>query len=175
MAILGAVVVLLAVAAVVIATSGGGGSNSGASSPGTTTATTQPGVPKCTSQSGRCAFITSIKFVPPTYVATYVVKGFEPIIYMPGIQGKPTDHHVHFFYDTVGADHAGTNTAKPGIWQVWDRNSGKGQLVFDAYNAFNQNSHGGFGAKQLCILVADANHGVEQGSGNCKPLPPVQG
>jgi hypothetical protein len=174
MAVLGAVVVLLAVAAVVIATSGGGSGNSGASSPGTT-ATTQPGVPKCTSQSGRCAFITSIKFVAPTYVATYVVKGFEPIIYVPGKQGKPTDHHVHFFYDTVGADHAGTNTAQPGIWQVWDRASGHGQLVFDAYNAFNQNSHGGFGAKQLCILVADANHGVEQGSGNCMPLPPVQG
>ena len=177
MVVLGVVVVLLAVAAVLIATSGRGGSKSGASAPPARHAaeTTSASVPKCTSQSGRCAFITSIKFVPPTYVVNYTVKGFEPIIYTPGVKGKPTDHHVHFFYDTVGADHAGTNTPQPGIWQVWDRDSGHGKFVFDGYNAFNQNSHGGFGAKQLCILVADANHGVEQGSGNCKALPPVQG
>jgi actin-like ATPase involved in cell morphogenesis len=178
-AVLGAVVVILAVVAVVIATSGGGGGgNSGASSPPTTgaTATTRSNVPNCTSQSGRCAFITNITFDKntTTYLATYVVKGFEPIIYTPG-HGKPTDHHVHFFYDTVGADHAGSNTAHPGIWQVWDRDAGHGQLLFNAYNAFNQNSHGGLGAKQLCILVADANHGVEQGSGNCVNLPPTTG
>jgi hypothetical protein len=174
--VLGAVVVILAVVAVVVATSGGG-NDSGASSPDTTaaTATTQPGTPKCTSQSGRCAFITGIKFVPPAYIVDYTVKGFDPIIYLPGKQGQPSDHHVHFFYDTVGADHAGANTPQPGKWQVWDRASGKGKLVFDGFNAFNQNSFGGFGAKQLCILVADKDHGVEQGSGNCVNLPPVKG
>ena len=27
------------------------------------------------------------------------------------------------------------------------------------------------GAQQLCVLVADASHGVEQGTGNCVDLP----
>src|SRR5581483_11151616 len=114
-AVLGAVVVVLAIVAVVIATSGGGGSGSESyrtSTTAGTTATTSGGeVPKCTSQSGRCAFITNISLdrSTATYLVTYTVKGFEPVIYVPGQKGKPSDHHVHFFYDTVGADHAGTN------------------------------------------------------------------
>ena len=176
--VLGIIVLALAAGAVIIATSGGGDSSSGASTSTTgATATTGPTqtATKCTSQSGRCAFITGITLdkSTATYVATYTVKGFTPIIYTQGVKGQPSDHHVHFFYDTVGADHAGSNTAVPGKWTVWDKDSGHGEYLFNAFNAFNQNSNGGFGAKQLCILVADANHGVEQGSGNCAPLPKI--
>jgi hypothetical protein len=176
--VLGIVVLALAAGAVIIATSGGGDSSSGSTTSTTgataTTGSTQAAT-KCTSQSGRCAFITGITLdkSTATYVASYTVKGFTPIIYTQGVKGSPSDHHVHFFYDTVGADHAGSNTPAPGKWAVWDKDSGHGEFVFNQFNAFNQNSNGGFGAKQLCILVADANHGVEQGSGNCAPLPKI--
>lgn len=169
-----AVVVLLVVGAgaVALVASGGGddGSATSNSAPSATAGDAGPST-KCTSESGRCALLTGVKLDGNTYVATYTVKGFEPIIYTAGQKGAPGDHHVHFFFDTVGADHAGTNTAQPGIWTVWDRDSGHGELRFDALSVDNQGQNGGDGATKLCILVADAPHGVEQGSGNCLPLP----
>jgi hypothetical protein len=169
--IVAVVVFLLAVAggAVALASGGGGDDDGGATG---TTAVAGPDT-KCTSESGRCARLTDVKLDGDTYLATYTVKGFEPIIYDQATgKGNPEDHHVHFFFDTVGADHAGTNTAAPqGPWQVWDRDSGQGQLRFDAFTTANQAQNGGEGATKLCILVADAVHGVEQGTGNCLPLP----
>ncbi|MEX1007761.1 MAG: Hsp70 family protein [Acidimicrobiia bacterium] len=168
-AIIGAVVVLLAVGAVVLASQGGDGDSS-ASPPGSSSATTDATL-TCTSGSSRCAFLTDVRLDGETYIATYVVQGFQPIIFEPNVKGKPSDHHVHFFFDTVGADHAGSNTPQPGIWEVWDKDSGHGELRFDAFNLTNQNDKGGEGATKLCILVADKDHGVEAGSGNCLPLP----
>ena len=162
--------VVVAVGAVALFASGSGDNGSSASSPSATTVPAGPST-KCTSESGRCTKLTGVKLENGQYIATYTVKGFEPIIYTEGQKGTPEDHHVHFFFDTVGADHAGTNTAQPGIWTVWDRDSGRGELRFDALNLQNQAENGGQGATKLCILVADAVHGVEQGSGNCLPLP----
>ncbi len=159
---------VIAIGGGVLLASGGGGDG------GSSASTTVPvGVnAKCTSESGRCTRLTGIKLENGQYIATYTVKGFEPIIY-DAVQKKGTqnDHHVHFFFDTVGADHAGSNTKDPGIWQVWDRDAGKGELRFDAFTQQNQGQNGGQGATKLCILVADFQHGVEQGSGNCLPLP----
>jgi actin-like ATPase involved in cell morphogenesis len=166
--IVGAVAVALAIVAAVLASQGGGG-DSVASSPGTSG--TNPGL-TCESASGRCAFLTGVELDGDTYVATYTVKGFQPIIYEPGVKGKPDDHHVHFFFDTVGADHAGANGTQPvGPWTVWDRASGHGELRFDAFTLQNQDEQGGQNATQLCILVADSDHNVETDSGNCLPLP----
>lgn len=162
--------VVVAIGAVVLFASGSGDNGSSASSSSATTVPAGPST-KCTSESGRCTKLTGVKLENGQYIATYTVKGFEPIIYTEGQKGTPEDHHVHFFFDTVGADHAGTNTAQPGIWTVWDRDSGRGELRFDALNLQNQAENGGQGATKLCILVADAVHGVEQGSGNCLPLP----
>jgi actin-like ATPase involved in cell morphogenesis len=162
------VVLLLAVAggAVALASGGGGGDDGGAT---TTTGLAGPST-KCTSASGRCARLTDVSLQNGTYVATYTVKGFKPIIY-DSAQGKgnPEDHHVHFFFDTVPTQQAGTPGQGP--WTVWDLDSGKGKFVFDAFSVSNQASNGGQGATKLCVLVADAVHGVEQGSGNCRPLP----
>jgi hypothetical protein len=167
--IVAVVVLLLAVAggAVALASGGGGGDDGG----GAVTTTGLAGAnTKCTSASGRCARLTDVKLQNGTYVATYTVKGFEPIIYDANTRkGNPEDHHVHFFFDTVPTQQAGTPGQGP--WTVWDRDSGRGQLRFDAFSVSNQAQQGGEGASKLCILVADAQHGVEQGSGNCLPLP----
>jgi hypothetical protein len=169
-----AVVVLLVVAAGAVALlASGGGDNGSATSNSAPSATAGDAGPntKCTSESGRCARLTGVNLEGSTYIATYTAKGFEPIIYTAGQKGSPEDHHVHFFFDTVGADHAGSNGTPPGICTVWDRDSGHGKLRFDALSLDNQGQNGGDGATKLCILVADAIHGVEQGSGNCLPLP----
>jgi actin-like ATPase involved in cell morphogenesis len=166
---IGVLVVVAIVGGVLLASGGGGDGGSTADSAPSATAGTGGG--KCTSESGRCALLRSVRLDGNTYIADYTVKGFEPVIYEPGKKGKPDDHHVHFFFDTIGADRAGTNTPNPGIWQVWDRDSGHGELRFDAFTLSNQSQNGGAGATKLCILVADAQHGVEQGSGNCMPLP----
>jgi len=168
--IVAVVVLLLAVAggAVALASGGGGGGDDG----GTATTSQVAANTKCTSGSGRCSRLTGVTLENGTYIATYTVKGFEPIIYDDASdKGTPEDHHVHFFFDTVGAERAGTNTPDPGFWQVWDKDLGGGQLRFDAFTQSNQGSKGGQGATQLCVLVADAAHGVEQGTGNCLPLP----
>ncbi|HEY8543457.1 MAG TPA: hypothetical protein VIL36_00355, partial [Acidimicrobiales bacterium] len=98
---------------------------------------------------------------------TYEVEDFDPVI-VDAQRGTPEDHHVHFFFDTTPPEHAGTNSPTPGRWTVWDRALGGGELRFDAATVAEADE---LGARQLCVLVADAGHGVEQGSGNCVDLP----
>lgn len=136
-----------------------------------TSATVSGGAPSCESASGRCAFIEGLRLEGDTYVGDYSVVGFEPIIYDPDVKGEPTDHHVHFYFDTVGESGAGTNGTPPQVWAVWDRASGNGELVFDQFTLTNQNANGGDGATQLCVSVADAVHGIEKSTGNCLALP----
>jgi molecular chaperone DnaK len=128
-------------------------------------------VPECTSASGRCAFITDLRLEGGSYVAEYAVEGFEPVIFEPGVKGSPRDHHVHFYFDTVDEVNAGTNGPNPSTWAVWDRDSGRGELVFDAFSPANQTANAGAGATSLCVAVADSDHGIETGTGNCVPLP----
>ncbi len=68
--------------------------------------------------------------------------------------------HIHFFFDTVSPEQAG----KPGNgpWIVYDGPR--------PYNKFNINQTPA-GASKMCALVANANHSVIQGSGNCLDLP----
>jgi len=127
--------------------------------------------PPCESVSGRCAFITDLRLEENRYVGDYTVVGFEPVIFEPGTKGVESDHHVHFYFDTVGESGGGTNGSPPGIWEVWDRDSGGGELVFDAFTLANQSVRGGDGATQICASVADSVHGIESGSGNCVALP----
>jgi molecular chaperone DnaK len=139
--------------------------------PTQSSATTDGSSATCTSGSGRCAFLATIGLEGETYVAEYSTVGFDPIIYEPGVKGQPEDHHVHFFFNTLPEVNAGTNGPEPGIWEVWDRDAGGGELRFDAFTLANQADKGGDGATQLCVSVADADHGVEVGSGNCIDLP----
>jgi hypothetical protein len=134
--------------------------------------TTVGGELSCGSVSGRCAAITDLRLEGGTYVASYEVKDFDPIIFdeANGV-GSAEDHHVHFYYDTIAAENAGTNGPSPGIWEIWDRLRDNGQFRFDAFTQANQGEKGGDGAGKLCIAVADSAHGVEADSGNCVDLP----
>ena len=120
----------------------------------------------CASESGRCARITGIRLDGDSYRVDYAVESFDPLT--PEHGGSPDDHHVHFFFDTTPPEHAGTNSDIRGPWTVWDRSDGDGALLFDAATVAGAQDTG---AKQLCVLVADASHGVEQGTGNCVDLP----
>jgi actin-like ATPase involved in cell morphogenesis len=132
-----------------------------------TTATTAPAGPACGSASGRCAVIGGLTVDGDRYVATYDVEAFDPVIF-DDAHGTPDDHHVHFFFDTTPPEHAGTNSATPGQWVVWDRARGDGELRFDDATVAAAEEAG---ARQLCVRVADAGHGVEPDSGNCTDLP----
>jgi hypothetical protein len=136
--------------------------------PGTTAAptTTDPATAPCASESGRCAGITGIRLDGDHYSVDYSVESFDPLTAEHG--GTPDDHHVHFFFDTTPPEHAGTNSDVRGPWVVWDRVDADGALLFDSATVAGAQEAG---AKQLCVLVADANHGVEQGTGNCVDLP----
>jgi serine/threonine protein kinase len=84
----------------------------------------------------------------------YVVE-FNPLGFTPALPGT----HIHFFFDTFSADQAVAVGGK--------------RLMFGGASPFT-----GFtqadrppDAKQLCALVANPDHSVIDGSGNCSPLP----
>jgi hypothetical protein len=176
-------VVIAAVAAVALGAvvaggfafaSNGKGAGAADRPPAPTTSVAHGHGPECHSASSRCAFITNLQVAGDAYVADYVTAGFDPLIFEAGKQGKPEDHHVHFFFDTTLPQNAGTNGHPPGVWWIWDRPSGHGQLRFDQAKVADRGA-----ARRLCILVADSQHAVEPDSGNCVDLPgapaPVSG
>jgi hypothetical protein len=71
--------------------------------------------------------------------------------------------HIHFFFDTVPPDQAGTPGSGP--WILYG-----GPRPFTGYRV-NQRPTG---ARQMCALVANPDHSVIAESGNCVdlPLPP---
>jgi hypothetical protein len=88
------------------------------------------------------------------YVVIYETFGYTE--HLPG-------QHVHFFFDTVAPDQAGVPGSGP--WILYG-----GPRPFTGYRV-NQRPAG---ANQMCILVANPDHSVIQGTGNCMdlPLPP---
>ena len=94
--------------------------------------------------------IASIVISGSSYAVAFVT-GFDP--QLPG-------QHVHFFYDTVPATEAGTPGGGP--WLLY-----AGPSPFTGYSVASRPG----GATQLCVLVANADHSVNQGTGNCVTLP----
>ena len=111
----------------------------------------------CTSESGRCAFITELALDGDRYVANYVTEGFDPLIFVDGEQGTPDDKHVHFFFNTTEPANAGTNGSPPGVWTIWDRLPGGGELRFDDLTVADAGD-----ATQMCVLVADLSTASKQ-------------
>jgi hypothetical protein len=97
------------------------------------------------------AIITNIVRNSNTYSATFITEGFTPAL--PG-------QHVHFFYDTVPPAQAGMPGDGP--WFVYGSSA-----PFTQATVANRP----FGATKLCILVANPDHSVIQGTGNCVTLP----
>jgi hypothetical protein len=85
----------------------------------------------------------------------YVVE-YETFGYTEKLPGT----HVHFFFDTVPPEQAGVPGSGP--WIVYG-----GPRPFTKYKVSNRPA----GAMQMCALVANSNHSVQQNSGNCVDLP----
>jgi len=88
------------------------------------------------------------------YVVDFSTSGFTP-----ALPGSP---HIHFFFDTFTADQVSGATG--GNRLMWGEAS-----PFTGYTQADRPE----GASQLCALVADPNHNVIEGSGNCAALPDV--
>ena len=98
------------------------------------------------------AAITGISLDGEVYIVDFTTEGFQPEL--PGT-------HVHFFFNTVPQEQAGTPGEGP--WILYG-----GGSPFTEYS-FGQKPHE---ATQMCILVANPDHSVQLGSGNCFALPP---
>ncbi len=97
------------------------------------------------------AVITEISLAGGQYVVNFQTYGFTP--QLPG-------QHVHFFFDTVPFEQAGVPGSGP--WYVYG-----GPSPFSGYSIADRPA----GATRLCVLVANPDHSVTQGTGNCYNLP----
>lgn len=103
--------------------------------------------------------------LPPLYVrinsitvndaANYVVE-YETFGYTPVLPGM----HIHFIFNTVPLDQAGSPGSGP--WYLYG-----GPSPFTKYREIDRPAD----ATQMCALVANANHSVIAESGNCMNLP----
>jgi serine/threonine protein kinase len=85
------------------------------------------------------------------YVVDYETFGYTEVL--PGM-------HVHFFFDTVPPEQAGSPGSGP--WYLYG-----GPRPFTGYGESDRPTQ----ATQMCALVANSNHSVIAGSGNCVNLP----
>jgi hypothetical protein len=103
------------------------------------------------------ARINSVAAEDGRYVVDFETFGFEPLV--PG-------QHVHFFFDTVPPEEAGVPGSGP--WQIYPTGPDKpNNSPFTLYTIDQRPD----GATQMCILVANEDHSVNQGTGNCVDLP----
>jgi hypothetical protein len=68
--------------------------------------------------------------------------------------------HIHFFYNTVAPENAGSPGSGP--WELY-----AGPVPFTRYTTSNRPA----AATQICALVANPNHSVIADSGNCIDIP----
>jgi hypothetical protein len=85
---------------------------------------------------------------------------YEVVFEVNGFTYGLPGNHVHFFFDTVPVDQAGTPGGGP--WELYG-----GPSPFTGYRLAQRPT----GAKSLCILVANPDHSIRRGTGNCFPLP----
>ena len=120
------------------------------------TATEAPTLPAATAAptptlSPNTSRITAIELAGGSYSVEFETGGFSPSL--PG-------QHVHFFFSTVPPTQAGVPADGP--WFVYG-----GGSPFTGYGPADRPAN----ATQMCILVANPDHSVIQGTGNCFDLP----
>lgn len=103
------------------------------------------------------ARIDAITLQGTRYIVDFETFGFTPVL--PG-------QHVHFFFDTVPLDQAGTPGSGP--WQLYP--AAPNQRNTSPFTLLTVDDRPA-GATQMCILVANPDHSVIQGTGNCVDLP----
>jgi len=103
------------------------------------------------SATGPMVRITQITLSGSQYEVYYESTGYTPVL--PG-------QHIHFFFNTVRQEDAGL--PGPGPWELY-----AGPVPFTRYGPGNRPS----GATQMCALVANPDHSIILGTGNCVDLP----
>lgn len=112
---------------------------------------TETAVPPTPTPTGPYVVITGIRAEANFYAVDYDVHNFTDSL------------HVHIFFNTVPPDQAGSPGAGP--WKLtW---GSYGDPPFTQYTIANRPAN----ATQMCALVANSNHSVQQNSGNCVDLP----
>lgn len=121
--------------------------------PAVTETPTQTATPPPTATpEGPYVIITEIRVENSIYAVDYEVHNFGD-----------TPYHVHMFFNTVAPEQAGSPGAGP--WKLtW---STYGDPPFTQYGIANRPPD----ATQMCALVANSNHTIILGSGNCVNLP----
>jgi serine/threonine-protein kinase len=110
-------------------------------------------VPLTPTPTGPYVVITSIRFENLRYVVDYEVHNFP----------ESPSLHVHMFFNTVPPEQAGSPGKGP--WKLtW---GAYGDPPFTQYGPV----HRPVAATQMCALVANPDHSVIQGTGNCVDLP----
>lgn len=118
----------------------------GATEPGATSATQAPAP-----ASGPSVVIVRVTQDGNTLVVTYETVGYIE---------SPTGRHIHFFFNNVTQDQAGIPGQGPWLMYSGPRPF-RDALVSDIPP----------GVTQICALVANPDHSVLPGSGNCMDLP----
>lgn len=121
--------------------------------PAPTATTTDTPVPLTPTPTTPYVLITDIRLDSNLYVVDYEVHNFP----------ESPSLHVHMFFDTVPPEQAGSPGSGP--WKLtW---GAYGDPPFTQYGPANRPGS----ATQMCALVANANHSINLGSGNCFDLP----
>ena len=117
-----------------------------------TSAPTQTAAPTLSpTPEGPYVVITGIKVEGSLYIVDYEAHNLEDSM------------HVHMFFNTVPPEQAGSPAAGP--WKLtWNA---YGDPPFTQYGIANRPAN----ATQMCSLVANSNHSVLLGTGNCVDLP----
>lgn len=116
----------------------------------TATATPTPSPTPTPTVPPLVAAITGITVAGSFYEVQFTTTGFVPSL---------SSQHLHFFWDTVPPDQAGSPGSGP--WIVHDSSQ-----LFRTAVAMKPPA-----AEKLCVLVANPDHTVIPGTGNCHALP----
>jgi hypothetical protein len=107
--------------------------------------------PAATSPPEPAVRITHIELSGDRYAVYYDTTGYTP---------NNASLHIHFFFNTVPPASAGVPGSGP--WILYDL-----PVPFTGYGPGQRPE----GANQMCALVANADHSVRLGTGNCVNLP----
>jgi len=108
---------------------------------------------------------TATSTLPPLYVrineitvneSGFYVVDYETFGYTEQLPGQ----HIHFFFNTVPVEQAGSPGTGP--WKLYG-----GPRPFEVYRVVDKPA----AATQMCALVANPNHSIIPESGNCFDLP----
>ena len=122
--------------------------------PAFTETPTETATPEATATpEGPYVVITDIQVQGNLYAVDYIIGNFP----------EAENLHVHMFFDTVPPEQAGSPASGP-----WKLTYGVyGDPPFTQYGIAQRPA----GATQMCALVANPDHSVQLGTGNCVDLP----